>query len=99
MNALLDPEMIFYHSKDHYLWERNNRILPKNATNYRWKYIPLVALNICKQLQKVKDYGYVLPHLRYNNLDPLKGINCVVFPAKISEVSDRTQNIPGEELF
>lgn len=82
--SLLDSSLTFLHSKNYYLWEPNSNILPKCAFNYRWKYIVPVVSKIAKQILMVQNYGYMLPHLRWANLNKVKGIGLVRDPARIN---------------
>lgn len=48
---VLDPSLVFFRAKNYYMWEPNDSVLPKAAINYRWKYIPICLLKICKQME------------------------------------------------
>jgi hypothetical protein len=55
--------------------------MPKQAINYRWKYILIVLQKLCKQLLSVEDHGYAFPHLRWQHIESTQGISKVPFPA------------------
>jgi len=82
VSSLLDNSLTFLHSKNYFLWQPNSNILPKNAFNYRWKYVLPVLYKIAKQILMVENYGYMLPHLRWGDLNKVKGVGLVREPAK-----------------
>lgn len=50
---LLDPSLVFLRAKNYYLWEPNDSLLPKQSINFRWKYIPICLLKLCRQLNSL----------------------------------------------
>lgn len=50
---ILHPSSLFLRSRNLYLWDQTQPYLPKNALNYRWSMIPILASRLLNQLIKV----------------------------------------------
>ena len=55
-------------------------------------------MKICKQFECLEEHGYALPHLRWNHLHSLQGINRVNFPSH-ADGAGRIPHISHEKLF
>lgn len=81
----LDPQTVFYKTKNFYLWEPISQHMPKGALQYRWRMIPSFARMILNQISKAHDLGFALPHLRWSHLNKSKGIQKVYYPCSIDK--------------